>query len=64
MPPYSPNLNVIERLWKWMKKKTLYAQYYPSFDLFKNALIDNLMTANLKYPDKLKNLLNLKFQTF
>ncbi len=25
LPPYSPNLNVIERLWKWMKKKTLYA---------------------------------------
>ena len=46
------------------EKKTLYAQYYPSFDLFKNALINNLMTANLKYHDELKNLLNLNFLTF
>lgn len=64
LPPYSPNLNVIERLWKWMKKKTLYAQYYSTFDCFKGALIENLRTANQKYPDELKNLLNLKFQTF
>ena len=27
MPPYSPNLNIIERLWKWTKKKVLYAKY-------------------------------------
>jgi transposase len=64
LPPYSPNLNVIERLWKWMKKKTLYAQYYQDFGAFKNALIDNIQTAKQKYPDELKTLLNLKFQTF
>ena len=38
LPPYSPNLNVIERLWKWMKKKTLYAHYYQNFHDFKAAL--------------------------
>ncbi len=64
LPPYSPNLNIIERLWKWMKKKTLYAQYYQSFAEFKIALIDNIKTAKQKYPDELKTLLNLKFQTF
>jgi transposase len=64
LPPYSPNLNVIERLWKWMKKKTLYAQYYQSFAEFKTALIDNIQTAKQKHPEELKTLLNLKFQTF
>ena len=27
LPPYSPNLNIIERLWKFTKKKILYAKY-------------------------------------
>lgn len=27
-PSYSPNLNIIERLWKFTKKKILYAKYY------------------------------------
>jgi transposase len=64
LPPYSPNLNIIERLWKWMKKKTLYAQYYQNFATFKTALIDNIQTAKQKHPEELKTLLNLKFQTF
>lgn len=64
LPPYSPNLNVIERLWKWMKKKTLYAQYYQNFAQFKTALIDTIQTAKQKHPQELKTLLNLKFQTF
>lgn len=28
LPPYSPNLNIIERLWKFTKKSILYAKYY------------------------------------
>ena len=28
LPPYSPNLNPIERLWKFFKKKVLYNKYY------------------------------------
>src|SRR5690606_32147252 len=28
LPPYSPNLNPIERLWKWMKERVLYNVYY------------------------------------
>ena len=58
------NLNVIERLWKWMKKKTLYAQYYQNFHAFKAALIETIQTAKQKHPPELKTLLNLKFQTF
>ena len=31
LPTYSPNLNLIERLWKFVKKECLYAQYYDTF---------------------------------
>jgi len=31
LPPYSPNLNLIERLWKFIKKECLYSKYYESF---------------------------------
>lgn len=31
LPPYSPNLNPIERLWKWMKERVIYNTYYPDF---------------------------------
>ena len=29
LPTYSPNLNLIERLWKFIKKQCLYSKYYP-----------------------------------
>lgn len=38
LPPYSPNLNPIERLWKWMKERVLYNTYYQEFDDFKQAI--------------------------
>ena len=38
LPPYSPNLNPIERLWKWMKQRVLYNTYYEYFDDFKEAI--------------------------
>ena len=28
LPPYSPNLNLIEGLWKWMKEKVVYHVFY------------------------------------
>jgi len=39
LPPYSPNLNPIERLWKWMKEVVIYNTYYPSFEGFTSAII-------------------------
>ena len=38
LPPYSPNLNPIERLWKWMKERVIYNTYYPEFEDFKSAV--------------------------
>jgi transposase len=40
LPAYSPNLNLIERLWKFFKKKVLYNKYYENLDAFRKASID------------------------
>lgn len=39
LPPYSPNLNPIERLWKWMKERVIYNTYYEYFEEFKIAVM-------------------------
>ena len=40
LPPYSPNLNPIERLWKFMKKKVTANRHFEEFGEFKKALMD------------------------
>lgn len=64
LPTYSPNLNLIERLWKWTKKRCLYGRYYADFGLFERAIMDTLHQANSVYQHELKTLLSLKFQQF
>lgn len=64
LPSYSPNLNLIERLWKFVKKKCLYSKYYPEFSLFKTAITTCIEEANGKYKQELDSLLTLRFQTF
>jgi len=64
LPPYSPNLNIIERLWKLTKKKILYGKYYDSPTKFHNAIINFFQTINQSCQDDLKTLLTLKFQFF
>jgi transposase len=39
LPPYSPNLNPIERLWKFVNEHVLYNKYYKSFDDFREAVL-------------------------
>lgn len=54
LPPYSPNLNPIERLWKWMKERVTYNTYYPEFDDFKQAIFGFLQTlSNLNTKSEL-----------
>lgn len=64
LPSYSPNLNIIERLWKFTKKKILYAKYYETPAKFHAAITGFFQTINQKHNDELKNLLTLKFQFF
>lgn len=62
LPPYSPNLNLIERLWKLIKKECLHSRYFPSFDIFSNTLLNSISSCFQLYPSKLDSLLSLKFQ--
>jgi len=66
LPPYSPNLNLIERLWKFVKKKVLYAQYYSTVEKFHHAIRNGMYRVNTdsKWKAELKTLLTPKFQLF
>lgn len=64
LPPYSPNLNLIERFWKWVKKRSLYGQYYANFAAFQSAILGCIEQAPIQHQAELKSLLTLRFQTF
>lgn len=64
LPSYSPNLNIIERLWKLVKKKVLYAQYYEKFVDFQTAIIGCLNRTDDEFIAESESLMTLKFQTF
>lgn len=64
LPPYSPNLNVIERLWKFTKKQILYARYYDKPKAFHQAIETFFKNINKKHKKELASLLTLKFQFF
>lgn len=64
LPSYSPNLNLIERLWKLVKKQCLYSKYYPEFSEFKLAISNFIDTAHQTHKKELSSLFSLKFQTF
>jgi transposase len=64
LPPYSPNLNIIERVWKFTKKKILYAKYYEKPKLFHQAVKKFFEEINLNFKTELSSLLTLKFQFF
>jgi len=64
LPAYSPNLNLIERLWKFVKKQSLYAKYYADFAAFKTAITDCLSQTHTTHKEALDSLLTLRFQTF
>jgi len=61
LPPYSPNLNIIERLWKFFKKKTTYNQYYEKFAVFKETCMGFFQNIE-KYKIELETLMTDNFQ--
>lgn len=62
LPPYSPNLNLIERVWRFFKKKVLYNHFYPHFQDFRNACGHFFATFPAHY-DELAALISDDFQT-
>jgi transposase len=64
LPAYSPNLNLIERLWRFVKKEVLSCRYYEDFARFKAAIVACLDQVEGQHREAIRSLLTLKFQTF
>ena len=64
LPAYSPNLNLIEGFWRYVRKECLYSHYYPKFDQFKQVLTDCIQNAYPKHGDILLTLMRWNFQSF
>jgi len=61
---YSPNLNLIERFWRFVKKKCLYSNYYSNFTQFKMAIDQCILRAPYENTEELESLLRWNFQSF
>ena len=64
LPPYSPNLDLIERLWKFVTKEVLSCRHYEDFSRFKAAIVECLEQVEGKHSEAVASRLTLKFQTF
>jgi transposase len=64
LPSYSPNLNLIERLWKFVKKECLACRPVPDYATFTQSIDDCLNGLRTKYPEQMTTLLTLNFQTY
>ena len=61
LPPYAPNLNLIERFWKFFKRQVLYNRYYEAFNDYKNACKQFFRELD-SYVPQLRSLLTENFE--
>lgn len=61
LPSYSPNLNLIERLWKFFKKQIRKNAYYETFEEFKKAIFEFFQNIE-QHKSELEKLLTLNFE--
>jgi transposase len=64
LPSYSPNLNLIERLWKFVKKEALNSRHHQDFQKFRDAIDGCLADLPTKHREKLATLMSHNFQTW
>jgi len=61
LPPYSPNLNLIERLWKFFKKKVLYNQYHENIKEFRKACV-NFFSRIEQHSEEIARFMDADFE--
>jgi len=64
LPSYSPNLNLIERMWKFTKRHCLNSKYYSDFPSFSGAISNFLKNVHVDHKEDLESLLTHRFQKF
>ena len=64
LPSYSPNLNLIERLWGFAKRQSVYGKYHANFASFRAAIESTFARLSTTHANKLKTLMTLTFQEF
>lgn len=64
LPSYSPNLNLIERLWKFVKKTALNSRPHGSFAEFRSAIDQCLDEVPTTHRTHIATLMAPRFQTF
>jgi len=64
LPPYSPNLNLIERVWRLVKAKCLRNRYHEKFTGFITAIDEFIDSLSGENRDLLRSLVAENFQLF
>ena len=62
LPTYSPNLNLIERLWKFLRGEVLCNKYKMTFAEFGESVLECLRNTATVYAEKLDGLLAHNFE--
>ena len=63
LPPYSPNLNPIERLWKVMNERVRNNKFFPSAKIFREKISEFFDTTIPNIAQSLRGRINDNFQT-
>ena len=64
LPTYSPNLNLIERVWKFVKSEVLGASYIETFMEYCRTISDFIDNLSIENPERMGKLVTDKFQLF
>jgi transposase len=64
LPSYAPNRNLIERLWRFLRRRSVDGKYHPNFAAFRTALETTIGQLPTTYAGQLASLMTLNFQEF
>ena len=64
LPSYSPNLNLIERLWRFTKRRACHGRFHADFAGFRAAVESVLGGVTTTHAKDMASLMTLKFQEF